>query len=330
MYGPDSVDTIARLWPTDRKTSTNRSGPTFSALQIFPSGRSALVTALRQLGLQRTDTVQVGLFSGHCLLSSVARVATPSVEFGSTAAALVLYEQWGWSFSPESIADIQDVAKRVSVVIDSVDTPYTSESAAQSSVSGLGRFRVWSLGKTLGGIGGGLLTGSDGGLVLAPRGDMEPRHISASLLKMVADAGIGPVNFFRDHSNLPPDDLVEMANGEVLEGALREEQAGRNRNGEVFLQKGFSKLWPQWMLGYLEDGGAPGIAPIGFGWHNSKLERIRGNLLTRFRFETAVYHFNLSGNPLSPDFCQCLALPMHSQVPASDLADVLDFVREFD
>lgn len=329
MFGPDKVDLVTRMWPTNRKTSATRSGPTVSASHIFPSGRSAVITALRQLGLQRTDTVTVSLFSGHCLLSSVARVATPSPEMGPTAAALVLYEQWGWPFALESIADIKDVAKRVPVVIDSVDTPYTTESVSLSSVSGLGRFRVWSLGKTLGGIGGGLLTGPDGGLVLAPRGDKEPRPISASLLQQVADVGIGPVNFFRDYSNLPPDDLVEMADGEVLNGALREEQAGRNKNGEIFLQKGFMKLWPHWMVDFIKDGGAPGIAPIGFGWQDSKLESIRGSILAKFGFETAVYHFNYSGNPVSPDFRLCLALPMHSQVPDGVLGEILDFVGEF-
>lgn len=328
MSEPDECKLEYRLWPTNRLISSNRGNPAISAPQLFPSGRSAITVALRQLGLQRSDIVAVTPFSSHCVLSAVARVATPTVEVWQGAKALLAYEQWGWSFPAEALLDLERVAKSVAVVVDSVDTPYTKEGPASSRLTELSSFRVWSLGKTLGGLGGGLLSGPDGSLLKAPVGGLGIESMTGNLLRQVADAGVDPVNFFRENSRLPPDDLVEMVHSGSLESALKEEQAGRRKNAEVLLRKGFHSRWPGWMVDFLENGGAPGIVPLGFGSTYTQLQSISRRIGSIYGVETAVYHFNSAGNPISPIFVLCLALPIHSQVPDSVVEDSLDRIRE--
>lgn len=314
------------LWPNHLRTSTSAAFPTkVSSSQIFPSGRAAITTALQQLGLQRHHNVAVAPFSSHCVLSAVGRVATPAGEVGKTTSALLIYEQWGWSFSPESLKKLERIRAKVKLVIDSVDTPYTQETSS-GPLSGIADFRVWSLGKTLGGLGGGLLTSRDGSLCIATPGNARTLQLTSELLQRLAKVGIDPVNFFREHSRLPPLDIVEMAARGTLESVLREEQSGRRDRAAIVLRAGLGSLWPEWMIKFLEGGGAPGIVPLGFGWQPTHLQEIRDEIRLAFGVETALYHFNSCGDPLSPDFRMCLAIPTHSQVPEDVLEKVLDLI----
>jgi len=259
------------------------------------------------------------------VLSAVGRVATPASEVGKTTSALLIYEQWGWSFSPASLKQLERIREKVKVVIDSVDSPFTRE-ISSGPLSGLADYRVWSLGKTLGGLGGGLLESRDGSLCIAPSNDALTLPLTSELLQQLEKVGVDPVNFFREHSKLPPLDIAEMAVSGALESALIEEHSGRRDRAAIVLRTGLGSLWPEWMIKFLEGGGAPGIVPLGCGWQPTHLQEIRDEISVIFGVETALYHFNLSGDPLSPDFRMCLAIPTHSQVPEAVLEEVLNLI----
>lgn len=129
---PHPERTLSEMWPSGSPV-------------LLSSGRVGLIWALRLIGLSRADTVRLFPFASHCVIEAVGRVATPSgPDYGDSAT--VHYHQWGYSR--------QLAAPCGEIVEDSVDSLYVP--GTQLFYSG-GRFEVWSLSKTLGTMGGGVL-----------------------------------------------------------------------------------------------------------------------------------------------------------------------------
>jgi putative PLP-dependent aminotransferase (TIGR04422 family) len=111
---------------------------------LFSSGRTALIHALLFNRLLRNDKVGVFPYASHCVLDSVARVATPTAV-GSDAKLNVIFQQWGYAQHHDlSLQDIEDS-------VDSLLMP------GAKLFYGGGGFDVWSLPKILGTTGGGVL-----------------------------------------------------------------------------------------------------------------------------------------------------------------------------
>lgn len=280
---------------------------------LFPSGRAALTTALFLNGFGREDLIWVPPFSSHCVLSAVSQVARPTSEIGHLISAAVVYEQWGWAFPKGAQEDLARLSRSSKIIIDSVDTPLTADSLRVYDHFQLSDFRVWSLGKTLGAIGGGLLT-DGGGNFHPPKQKQAVRvEINQDFLSKITSIGMDPVDFFRQNSSRPSREITEMTRSRVLESALNREESNRRRNLDAIAVSGLTRDWSPWMFSFLEAGGAPGIAPLGIGRGDKELQKIRQLLAKKLAIEASVYHFNSSGHPLRPNFKKCLAVPTHSQ-----------------
>jgi putative PLP-dependent aminotransferase (TIGR04422 family) len=111
---------------------------------LFSSGRAALAHALMVNGLTRADKVGVFPYASHCVLDSVARIATPTAV-GNDASLNVIFQQWGYALHHHlSAHDIEDC-------VDTLLIP------GAKLFTGGGGFEVWSLPKILGTTGGGVL-----------------------------------------------------------------------------------------------------------------------------------------------------------------------------
>ncbi len=113
---------------------------------LCSSGRAALVLALLESGVSRSDFVGVFPYASHCVLDAVSRIATPLAGPTSTTSALrIVYHQWGF---------VQETNLPPNTIEDCVDTlclPGTK------LFPGGGRFEIWSLPKILGTSSGGVL-----------------------------------------------------------------------------------------------------------------------------------------------------------------------------
>lgn len=150
------------LWPKGNVRRALVSAPRLASVSViekqlkrmFPtghpvlcsSGRAALVLALIESGVSRSDLVGVYPYASHCVLDAISRIATPlSGPTATTAPLRVVYHQWGY---------VQEIDLPQNSIEDCVDTlciPGTN------LFPGGGRFEVWSLPKILGTTSGGVL-----------------------------------------------------------------------------------------------------------------------------------------------------------------------------
>jgi putative PLP-dependent aminotransferase (TIGR04422 family) len=144
---------------------------------LFSSGRTALIHALLFSGLLRNDKVGIFPYASHCVLDSVARVATPT-SLGSDAKLNVIFQQWGYALHHDlSLQDIEDS-------VDSLLTP------GAKLFHGGGGFELWSLPKILGTTGGGVLWCRTAKIALALRQLRDNRKSSNFLLWALRLLGI--------------------------------------------------------------------------------------------------------------------------------------------
>lgn len=198
----------------------------------FSSGRAGLEFAVKSLGLTRSHTVEVPQFSSHCVLSSVGKIASPTTIKTSNPNATLVYEQWGWPFSEDGVEELFSPSRRSPVIIDSVDTVFDSE-ASLSRLSMEKCLRVWSLGKTLGVMGAGLVT--QRGEFLTPPVGGSGRGDWANIVQELQLIGIDPVNFFRSNSDVPSEDALELANSKKFFLLLKQKS---RPDGATFLCSG--------------------------------------------------------------------------------------------
>src|SRR6478752_6271912 len=144
------------LSTSDRSDAT---GPRIPRPAIHPSARQSIDAAIVHLGLGLASYVGVHDFASHCVLDFVSRHATPvPLRFlpPEDAAAVLLYDQWGWAKPPSAWHAVRDRFPDVTILWDRVDSlPGSLDDAARSGEADA-EVQIFSLSKTLGASGGGL------------------------------------------------------------------------------------------------------------------------------------------------------------------------------
>ncbi|MCB2052139.1 MAG: hypothetical protein KDE63_12005, partial [Novosphingobium sp.] len=146
------------LWPNSpllERETDQESGRTYP---LFPSARQALTRSLAIKGLGRSCRVGVPEWSSHCVLSAVARVATPISITDAIAGnipldCIVAYDQWGWRMPDSEIGNLSDLPGTPAIILDKVDSPGPQDDERART----GSCEIWSFSKVLGFGGGGLL-----------------------------------------------------------------------------------------------------------------------------------------------------------------------------
>ncbi len=113
---------------------------------LCSSGRSALVLALIESNVKRSDLVGIFPYANHCVLDAISRVATPLPGSAATKASLrVVYHQWGY------VQETNLAKNSIEDCVDSLCVP------GATLFPGGGCFEIWSLPKILGTTSGGIL-----------------------------------------------------------------------------------------------------------------------------------------------------------------------------
>lgn len=280
---------------------------------VFPSGRQALTAVLAAAGLRRPDRVAVPEWSSHCVISAVGRTATPlpqreAVTCGAAMAGFLAYEQWGWPFKEGALERLGHLSKVL--CLDLVDSSHAllpdfaaPRPAACTSV-------ILSLSKVLGLPGGGMAYLDGEALTFSP--DPAGEVLSSWVWPRVAK-GTERELFLHMHKSeircLHPE-LTSWLTTNDLVAAAAAEWASRRANLERVMSGPWAENWREWMHQALARGAAPGLAPLWVGQEVADLGRLRC-LAADMGVETEVYHFNLSGDPLLPEYAPCLAFPVH-------------------
>jgi len=280
---------------------------------VFPSGRQALTAALAAAGLLRPDRVALPEWSSHCVISAVGRTATPlpqreAATYGATLAGFLAYEQWGWPFREGALERIGH-ASRV-LCLDLVDSAHALLAGFVAPRAAACTAVIVSLSKVLGLPGGGMAYLDGNPLTFSP----DP---AAETLSSWMGSGSPKGNerelclhLHKSEIRCLHPELASWLATHDLAAAAKAEWASRRANLQRIMSGPWTENWREWMHQAFERGAAPGLAPLWVGQEVPDLGRLACRAAD-IGIETEVYHFNLSGDPLVPEYVPCLAYPVH-------------------
>jgi hypothetical protein len=238
-------------------------------------------------------------------------------EPAPSAAAAVVYEQWGWPFTDAAWDELNERFSGRPLVLDRVDS-------ADFFAHPRRGVEVLSLSKLLGIAGGGLAR-ARGGFVR-----FEPEPESAGMRRLrerpLDDlTRAGHKELFKESRQVVHPAAMAWLEHNCLTRAAENERAARQRHVQLILDSGLAGQWPAWMRDAISAGAGPVWAPVLRGqdaarswWAMSTLDRDYGVV-------SAVRLFNWSGNPLRPQYEPCLALAVHGGVAEfGDIVAALD------
>lgn len=301
------------LWP-DRAVPVVPGAGAIGRNRVFPSGRQALAAALAKAGLSRPDRLALPEWSSACVIGAAGQIASPlplaeALEMGRPVAAALIYEQWGWPVDADSIGRAAARLRSRAIVLDRVDS--------LPEPAGAGGIEIFSLSKTLGLSGGGLVRW-DGAWLEAERCD-EP----AMALEAIAAHPHGAA-IMKTYVRALPADVSHFAGSVDPFATFAAERARRIRNLAVVRRHRASAGWTAAMEKALAAGAAPGIAPLALG---TSLERIAAaaELVGKtLGVQCAAYHFDAARDAVEPIYVRCLAAPLHGLIDEDRLAALLD------
>ncbi|MEZ5790304.1 MAG: hypothetical protein R3D34_05810 [Nitratireductor sp.] len=293
------------LWPNSpllERDNGHKRGPCYP---LFPSARQALSHAIQILGLGRANRVGVPEWSSHCVVSAVARIATP-IAIGDALKgeikldAIVAYDQWGWSQPGNEIQRLSGLPGSPAIILDKVDSP----GPANDSRVSVSTCEIWSFSKVLGFGGGGLLRYN---------GEFVPSQLeSGDFDRMFAGTVYAGdwADIAKTYGKTIPGELELInADGE-LDALVAKQNEKRMINLSILTGLGIVEM-RDWMQSSLNQGSFPGIAPLLFGEDVRLLSKISFELMSNFGVETTQYNFNINGSLIDADYQKCLAFPLH-------------------
>jgi hypothetical protein len=324
---------LIRIWPNEPFVQSGTTSDQLKAL-VFPSGRQAISHAIELLGGRREWLVAIPEYSGHCLISAVAKNATPlpitaACECAGSVEVVVLYCQWGWEKPHESLVEVQDRFPTAKIVLDRVDSLADSLDGLLWKGVGEDVLQVFSLSKTLGLAGGGLihwqggwvenertLAEGDKGLAQGLQ-DLRGRLIDAVARDTIKVWGMADVQ------TLSPGLVQWLENNDLL-AVIRLAAERRIACRSVVIDHLDILDWPAWMIEQLQSVHAcvPGVLPL-FIRCGENAQPLKNDIKKEIGVEVGLYHFDQSPSYLKPNWTSCIAVPSHGQMTAQKLEQII-------
>lgn len=290
---------------------------------VFPSARQAIVQVLKREGVKRSDRVVIPEWSSHCVISAVARVATPTsvgdaLVSRNDCTALLVYEQWGWKLSDTAIEELSNIFRASTIILDRVDTA----SLEKFSYSEVG-YEIWSLSKTLGFYGAGIVRGQDGQWLRARTAEVSTHSQICRNIPSNHDLNTAiDVEIFRTYSDKPDPRAVAWVSSMGIGNIYCNEAVDRQERAAILIEAIGSEILKV-RLGSGKNASAPGLFPLGLGASKEKRKQIE-SVCTSLGIETRQYHFDVRGRPAAPEYRPCVAVPIHGGVPLQTLELLID------
>ncbi len=285
----------------------------FSIGHIFPSARQALSFAISSVGLRRPHLIAIPEWSSHCVISSVGEIATPIsirevINYDIPVDGILLYEQWGWPFSPSIQSTLEEKFKNCKIILDRVDSADINNKNRMILYPEFDQIDLISFSKILGLIGGGLVKLN--GVLLNFSSDLEDKEILNNMTNIPTETP-KLINIYKNNIKFLHPELMKWLKENDILKALENEGKIRHENLSKIINSDLSFDWPEWMMRAFKDGACPGIVPLLKRQNIDILLKTQKYLLNSYGIETVVYHFNWSGNPLRLKYEKVLAFPIH-------------------
>ena len=326
------------LWPRHPFEYSGTTPDDFMGL-VFPSGRQAVTHAIGALGGRRDCMVAVPEYSGHCLLTAVAKLATPApitlaTKSPNAVDIVLLYCQWGWEKPAAALTEVADHFPRAGLVVDRVDSLAHSLDAMPWESADREAVQVFSLSKTLGLAGGGCVfhrgTWVPHEGAAAP-GDQELGASLAAMAQETLDPSVrasARVWGMADVPVLAPELQKWLADHDLV-ATIRHAADARVVRRQVIGDRLDEMRWEPWMEAQFSPGTdrVPGLAPL-FIKSSEGAGPLKDAIETEVGVEIGLYHFDRSPSYLIPEWMPCLAVPLHGQVPVAKLERILQRWQE--
>ena len=285
---------------------------------VFPSGRAAIRQVLQLAHLVPDAAIAVAGHGSECLARVVRGFGCPVDigERGTSLAAAVVYEQWGWPLTDAAWHELPaDSAGASCWSIGLIPADFFSQRHGPAEC-----VEVLSLSKLLGLEGGGLArtNGCSIKFHAQPTSDVV-RRLSGRPLSALSHGGYREV--FKDGRHAVHPAALAWLQHNCVTCAAEAERAARQRHLQLLLDGGLAAGWPAWMVDAITAGAGPVWAPVLRGQDAARRWLAMRMLDQRYGVVSASRLFNWSGDPLRPAYEMCLALPVHGGV--TDFSEIV-------
>lgn len=290
----------------------------------FPSARQALTEALIKANIKRSDRIAVPEWVTNCVISAISKVAMTIpirevVEYSIPVTAILLYEQWGWTYLPEVKEEILEKVKAKVYILDRVDSADIGNKNSISFYPEFNEIDLRSFSKVIGLKGGGLVQYNNDYLKfnVNENDNLLCEFIFKKNFQHDIDNKLLHINK-SEISALHPQLKKYISNYNFFE-SIKYESSVRRKNLSLIVNSKLAEDWKPWMAKSIENGTAPGIVPIFLDYSPDLIDNVVSYMKNVYKINSAIYNFNISGNPIRVDYKKCYALPIHSRISNIDL-----------
>jgi len=325
---------LVKLWRNTPVTAIKGNDVDISRDVIISSARQGLTKAIAILGLKRSDYVGMPDYVGHCIIDFIGRKATPvPIKFlpQKYASAVLLYDQWGWQKTSIARLELKKKYQNIRIIWDRVDSLPLSFGDEAVNSENEADIQIFSLSKTLGAGGGGLVWIAGKGWL--QQGTCLDASLIDGLSNILNDANLNKQfyskidGFIRNECICNTPNLDKWLRNNNINTATKKENSLRRDRIKIF-DSTIMKSLPNWMQNQIRNDmlPAPGIFPIAV---NGDIDIIAKDIYAKFRVGIpSVYHFNFNDSYLNPGWRKVLAIPLHSEIETSLLVNIVRYMHD--
>lgn len=331
----DIFNSEIKLWndnPIKQITYNNKNEFNAYYKYIFPSARQGLTEALIKSGISRNARVAVPEWITNCVTNAISKVSMvipikEVVKYNIPVDSILLYEQWGWTYSPDIKDEIlKSINSRV-FILDRVDSADIENFNRINFDSEFEQVDLISLSKLIGLKGGGLAKYN--GRYLNFNNNLYDEKLCNSIFKECNDIIEGKLLHINksELNTIHPEVKDYIINYDVF-GNISYECNSRRNNLRKIINSKLSKNWYSWMFESYKNGCAPGIVPLFLNHSDKELNEIVNYMGNNYSISSSIYNFNVSGSPINFDYKKCFALPIHGGVKDIEII-IKDLIKKY-
>ena len=291
----------------------------------YPCARQCITQYLIQNNCLRNHYIAIPEYLSICVLNAINKISTtvPIIFLNKLNIKKIkiffIYDQWGWERPPLEIKKFKDIYNGL-IILDRVDTLINYKKNKKIDNVDV---QIFSLNKTLGIGGGGLLFYNDYyvGYNNKYTNDISNNFINYKNYKNYDDLDHLFKNNFEEYTPL----FINNINQYNIDYLIEYEFNYRYKLLKI-LMGNFSHLLPEWMLlQYNLKKSAPNIFPLCIKNLNyNTIEHIKQN----FNIDIKILHFNFSENYFTFDWKKVLPIPLHSKIKINTIESLIIYIKE--
>jgi len=130
---------------------------------------------------------------------------------------------------------------------------------------------------------------------------------------------------FKYRLKIVPEQIIEYVKNHNFFTVLNYEALKRKENLDVVFNSILGSDYPEWMHESYNSGSPPGIVPLLRHLNDNQINTYNNIILNECGIESAIYHFDFNGNPLSTDYTKCIAFPVHGMVNPQIIKKLINY-----